>query len=324
MTFESLFKIQVLGELAKKATKRDKEIYNAYLKAYKDIEKRIAAFYIDLGLPLEDANKTWWVANEYNRLNMLKLQIEKELLKTLEEVDKHITKQTGILFQDAYALNNFAVSKYYDALLPYPALDKNTVKAAISSDMSKISDKTLMRKDRLAALVQVKDIVTSNLLEGLSLSEAAKRLQAIFGIDPRKPGLVDLKGLTYKSLRVARTEGHRVQEMANDMSWFESKDMGISGSRKFLAALDFRTREQSEDMDGQNSDEEGRFEFPDGKYYYIAQTGHPEWDINDRCTSLANLTNELPIELRRTGIGLMKNMSYSEYVKKYPMVEDLL
>jgi hypothetical protein len=323
MTFEMLFKLQVLGELSKRNIKRDKEIYSMYLNVYKDIEHRISTFYIDLGLPAEDAAKTWWIANEYNRLNILKLQIEKQMLNMLEGVDSYTERITAIRFQESYLFNNFAVSKFYDALIDYPLLDKNLIKAAVNSDMGKIGDKTLMRSDRLAAIQDVKKVMTSSLSEGLSYSDAGKLLQKVFGVDPTKPGLVDTKGLTYKALRVARTEGHRVQEMANDLSWQASRDMGITKSRRYLSILDPRTREQSSEMDGQESDEEGRFRYPDGNYYFIGQTGHPEWDINDRCDALTNLPDEIPSEFRGSVLGKIENMNFDDYVEKYPLVEDL-
>ena len=36
-------------------------------------------------------------------------------------------------------------------------------------------------------------------------------------------------------------------------------------------------------MNNQVANEDGKFKYPDGNYYYQHSTGNPAWDINDYC-----------------------------------------
>lgn len=142
--------------------------------------------------------------------------------------------------------------------------------------------------------------VTKQIAEGFdrgeSIANIQKRLDIEFGYRD-KAGRITQKarnlikqgkfahanGHIYQTYRIARTETMR---MANIQAKQAYQDLDMPDKRlQMLAVIDSRTRQQSIEMNGQISREDGKFKYPNGFYYFHGEAP-ARWSINDRETTV--------------------------------------
>lgn len=122
---------------------------------------------------------------------------------------------------------------------------------------------------------------------GKSYAVAAKRISDLTEADYKK------------ALRIARTEGGRVQSITKQRSYVEAKKKGVDLQKQWLSTLDKKTRHSHQTLDGQVVEIEEQFESEDG---YLADGprlfGVAKEDIHCRCTTIT-VVNGISPELRR-------------------------
>ena len=161
-----------------------------------------------------------------------------------------------------------------------------------------------LKKYTTEQLVRIRNAILSGLQANSSIRDMAKNLNKSLGI-----GLKN-------ALRIARTETHRITELGHYAAYRDAKKQGIEMKRKLIATLDDRTRAQSAQMDGQISNDEGLFKYPNDQYYLPGQTGHPEWDINDREVSIEIIEGYEPNVRRQREKGIIPEQSFQEWAKE--------
>jgi hypothetical protein len=104
------------------------------------------------------------------------------------------------------------------------------------------------------------------------------------------------------SLRVARTEAHRIQSMAYIDALLLLDDVGADYGKMWIATIDDRTREDHLEMDGQLADSDGVFTLPNGATGPApGLTGDASTDINCRCSAITLINGETPKQRRVDG-----------------------
>jgi SPP1 gp7 family putative phage head morphogenesis protein len=117
------------------------------------------------------------------------------------------------------------------------------------------------------------------------------------------------------SLRVARTEAHRIQAMAHEDSLGLLDEVGAEYVKVWVATIDNRTRDDHAMMDGEEADKDGIFTLPSGATGPgPGLTLSAQDDINCRCTWILKLNGELPEQRRVRGEGLVPYQTFSEKV----------
>ncbi len=173
----------------------------------------------------------------------------------------------------------------------------------------------LLDAKRLKQIADIMRVVELGIANGDTLIDIGVRADQILGlrdVDGKLlDGVVAKAGMTYDSLRIIRTELGRSYADAQQQIFEEAKDQGLNIRYMYVATMDNRTRRQSAKMDGQISDEQGRFQYPDGNWYYIHNTGHPEWDINDRCDTVPILDDGVGV--RKQGAGVVPYQTFEEW-----------
>ena len=142
-------------------------------------------------------------------------------------------------------------------------------------------------------------------------------------VNPRIP----TGGNTYNSIRIVRTEMSMMRSDSAIQALAESQALGIDERLMKLAALDSRTRKQSAIMDKTLSREDGKFKYPDGRYYYRGQTGVKRWDINDRGDAAPYIEGLEPT-VRRERVKSGKNVvqpygSFIDYAKRHGLTKSV-
>lgn len=126
-----------------------------------------------------------------------------------------------------------------------------------------------------------------------------------------------------KTMRIVRTEGHRIQIEAAYEQQQKAKKAGADIVKQWDATLDGRTRPTHRKLDGQIRDIDDYFEVNGHKAKYPSGFGRPEEDINCRCTLLQRARWALDdeeletLKKRAEHFGLDKTDDFNDFKKKY-------
>ena len=162
--------------------------------------------------------------------------------------------------------------------------------------------------------VTVQRELTRGIVQGSKYADIARNISA----------RVDV-GLRH-SYTIARTEGHRVTELAKIDTMAEARDeYGVKVLKRWDAALDDRTRIHHIMLDGQMVPVDQPFRVAGLTAMYPGGFGVPEEDINCRCTMEEIATWEIDADLARTKydgksgkiIDVGKISTFSGFKKKY-------
>jgi uncharacterized protein YoaH (UPF0181 family) len=192
------------------------------------------------------------------------------------------------------------------------AFDDEVIDAFLSGNqLSKISDSVLMAADRSKAISKMQQVITNGISQGHSYSKVANEINETIGKklvtkivkDKKTKVVTKITGQYWKSLQV-------------------TQKLGIETKLQLVSVLDAVTREQSAEMDGQISDEEGLFEYPNGVKAIPGNTGYPEYDVNDRETTIEIVEGYSPKNRRIIDIGIVAYKTFKEWSKEKGLTYD--
>lgn len=127
----------------------------------------------------------------------------------------------------------------------------------------------------------------------------------------------------YNAVRIARTEGHRIQQSATHDAQKAAKAKGADVVKQWDSTLDGRTRPTHRKLDGQIREVDEPFEVDGMKAMMPGDFGRPEEDINCRCVSLTRAKwalddDELKtLNERAEFFELDKAKVFEDFKKKY-------
>lgn len=133
-----------------------------------------------------------------------------------------------------------------------------------------------------------------------------------------------------KAMRIARTEGHRIQNRAQMDTLNKAKENGADVVKQWISTLDDRTRETHKILDGQIREIEDYFEVNGHKAKYPGGFGVASEDIHCRCCmgqrAKWNLDqDELDtLKDRVSYFDLDKSKDFEEFKKKYLQASDIV
>lgn len=127
----------------------------------------------------------------------------------------------------------------------------------------------------------------------------------------------------YNAMRIARTEGHRVQQQSQYNAITEAKKAGCDIVKQWDSTLDGRTRSTHARLDGQIREIDEYFEVDGKKALYPGAFGRPEEDIHCRCCCAQRAKwaldeDELRILQERADFyGLDKTADFEEFKQRF-------
>lgn len=158
-----------------------------------------------------------------------------------------------------------------------------------------LTEKSILKRSRIMA-DQVTQAIADSFANGSSIQAVQKKIDIIMGFRNARGQITqkakDLiiqgkfshrNGHIYQTYRIARTETMRMASIRTFeiFEGVEREDKRL----KLISVIDSRTRWQSALMNGQISDKNGRFKYPDGVYYKLGEQPK-QWSINDRETQV--------------------------------------
>lgn len=274
-----------------------RELKHEYAKALAEIEEKIKA--------LQAREQTQAVIYQMQYQLSLRTQISTILDKMQSSNYQTVSQYLENCYKEGF------VGAMYDLQgqgipLAFP-INQNQAIKAIQLD-SKISHG--LYKNMFLSIDQIKVKIASEisrgLASGMSYQQIARQLELVTGIDYNK------------TLRIIRTEGHRVQNQSALDAMHKAVDVGADVVKQWDATLDSNTRETHQELDGQivGIDEEFVIPSTGARAMTAGGFGDPSEDCNCRCCVLQraswNLENFNATKLDNES-GLLKSFEESDY-----------
>ena len=304
-----------------------KELEKQYARALKDITDKVKSFQADIDLldqalsqdGLDDATKALLQSQKRSKVyqqnyqKALKGQVSGVLDKLHGDNYATIDKYLKSCYETGY------IGTMYDIAgqgIPIIApIDQAAAVKAILTD-SKIVEGYYnhlgVNYDKLKKTITQE--ISRGIASGLPYSDIARNINNVSG-----SGLSNAK-------RIARTEGHRIQQTSSRDAQYAAKKKGCDVVKQWDSTLDGRTRDSHARVDGEirELDEE----FSNGLMFPGDPSGSAAEVINCRCTSNTRARWALDEEElntlkdRAAYYGLDKTKNFEEYKEKYLTASD--
>lgn len=248
------------------------------------------------------------IVRKYTDGLLEKIAKAKKPEKYYQQIEDYMIQQYGDLYhqykeQIVNSLNESGIEQRHlvEVTLQQPIIWKplELYKVLPTSQEFKITNKILSEKSILRRSKVLSNRVTSLLSDGFNKGESIQQIQRRLDIElgfRDKTGALTAKsrelikqgkfahanGHIYQNYRIARTETARMAHI-QQYKVYDSLDRDDK-RLKLLSVIDKRTRKQSAEMNGQVSNLEGQFKYPDGKFYKLGYQPS-QWSIMDRETS---------------------------------------
>ena len=284
-----------LEQLSKKRYKRmDNKLYNAYKDGLKQLKIEIKQ-YIDAYDSLSFSQRL-----QVER----QLQVATQINDVINEVAGKEERLLRSFISDegtqGYFGTFYALEGAENIQLSFAMLPESYIEGLVNTPVAgkKLSTRLYTNQSKLA------QEATNALLQGAFRGEGYSKVAKRVG---------ELTEANYKqALRIARTEGGRVQSTAKQRAYQEAKDKGIDIKKRWLSTLDKKTRHTHQSLDGQTVEIEEEFVSDGGaKAMGPRMFGKPQEDINCRCTTIT-IVNGIEPELRKD-IETKEIIKYNNY-----------
>lgn len=302
--------------------KRQKEVISASLDDEKAVlqalEKNYTTALADIKRNIKELQ-----ANPLTQSKAYQLEFQKQLEKQLTGIVDNLHGKNFASIADYLntCYNQGFLGTMYDLqgqgvplVLP---IDQEQVLKAVQ----KTGDNIKLANKLGVSTNQLKKDVLSELQRGL----ATELTYADIARNISSRGSADMN----RSMRIARTEGHRVQSEAKMDSLHAAKKKGADVVKQWDSTLDSSTRETHQELDGQIRELDESFTCSGGSAPYPGGFGDPAEDCNCRCCLLQRARWAVKDETsyqkwnNETG-GMIECSGYADFKEKYLKAADTL
>ncbi|WP_051669197.1 phage minor head protein [Carnobacterium jeotgali] len=292
--------------------KWNKELSLLNTKSYKAMDKELFTFYKDALKELKNEIKQ--TIDNYDKLTFSKrLEVDNQIKiankideilwemndKTNPAIHQYISGEANTGYYGVW----YALEEAENLQLNFPLLNESYIERLVEKKIAgkSFSKRLYEKRDDLA------EKVTTALLNGAVKGKG-------YAVVAKEIG--ELTEASYKqSLRIARTEGGRVQSAAKQKSYQEAVNKGVKMEKMWMATLDKKTRHSHQELDGQTVAVDKKFKFNGYTADAPRLFGRASLDINCRCTTIA-VVNGLTPNLRKDNVT-KKVVEYNKYSDWY-------
>ena len=298
---------EVIGIQLENEKKIINELKKTYEQAEKDIDEKIQMLMTD------ELTQSKIYQIEYQKA--LKGQIDTILDKMNSDNYETIHEYIKNCYEDSFIGTMYDLQAQGIPLIV--PIDQELVVKAIQLD-SKVSGSLYE-----AMGVNVKDLkksirseISRGISQGFAYQDMARNINNTMKI-----------GLN-KSIRIARTEGHRVNQESTFDGMTKAKEKGADVVKQWDSTLDGKTRPTHRQLDGQLRELNEPFEVAGHKAKYPGGFGIASEDVNCRCCILQRARwaldeDELQtLKNRAAYFGLDKSDNFDDYKRKYLEIND--
>ncbi|WP_150283783.1 phage minor head protein [Rummeliibacillus sp. TYF-LIM-RU47] len=265
---------KLLAEWSDKVTKKyEKELNSMYSEL---IKAALALLSSTFNSYEKDGKLTYTEMMKYKRLDSFHRQMN-VLINTMSKKQRDSLLD---LLEEHYEYSwdwmAWAIENEADIRLKNMKTKLDQVEKAMQNPISGLTLDETLEKNRRDIIIKVKREVTQSLVQGSTYKQTASRLTKAF------------EGDYVKSVRVARTETHRVREQASLESAQEANSQGIIMVKRWMNMKDERVRRTPKanhlSLGGQSVPVDKPFDLGGGETGQApGMTGYAHHDINCRC-----------------------------------------
>lgn len=270
--------IDVEKEIQQMFLSHEKDAYDTlqgiYLQSLIDVKEKMRV--LDkrveelLKRPDYDASHVQSILFQYQYFEYLESQINGIVDQLEYETGTYLRDYITEAYTDGYISANYVLN-HQDIPIITP-VDMDQVLLSVNRPIEGMTFSQRNRGNMNDFKQKVKTEVTKGIVQSLSYHEISKNLSRV------------TEESLYKSMRIARTEGHRVQNEATFQQSLDAQDRGCDIIKVWNSTLDGRTRNTHQKLDNQVRELEEHFDSPSGaKALYPAGFGIASEDINCRC-----------------------------------------
>ena len=258
-------------ETIKMSLEEERKVLNSLKKEYTEAKKQVKKKIDDL-MSRGDANLPH-VIHQVQYQKAIESQIDEALNKLKSGEYQTISDYLEESYGTGFTSSLYRLQKQGLPLI-FP-MNRNEIIKAVQLN-SKISGGLYKRLgiNTKAMKNAIRQEVTRGISSGMSSADIARN------IDNR------MNSGLYNSYRIARTEGHRINQDASFDAMKKAKDAGADVVKQWDSTLDGRTRPHHRMLDGQVRELEDPFEVEGLQAQYPSGFGKASEDINCRCVVL--------------------------------------
>lgn len=285
-----------------------KELEQVYKQALKDVEKKIAEL-----SSRRDMENLQSIIYQKQYQEALKAQLEGVIANLQSGEYATISDYLQRCYEDGYLGVMYDLqAQGIPIIVP---IDQAQVTQAIQTD-TKLSKGLYARlgEDINKLKTSIRAEISRGIATGLMYNDIAEKIAKSFNNTPFSKAYNN-------AMRIARTEGHRIQVTAADHAQHKAKEKGANIVKQWDATLDSRTRDSHMRVDGEIRELDEPFS--NGLMYPGDPSGDAAEVVNCRCALLQRAKSELgeseleTLKKRAEYFGLDKTKNFDEFKDKY-------
>lgn len=250
-----------------------RNLEKAYKSALDEINTKIADYTLRISKNADDTSAIY--QKQYQE--MLKSQVEASIQALHSTNYTEISKYLEDSYKNSYAGTFYNMQKQ-GVPLAIPMNQEDMIRAITLN--SKISEGLYKRLG--VDTQQMKKRITAEVTRGIASGSSWEQIAKQIGMK---------SGVTYSNaVRIARTEGHRIQQQSSLDAMNKAKSKGADIVKQWDATLDGKTRSTHRELDGQIVELNQKFKSSQGDVEAPGMFGIPSEDCNCRCCLLQRAT----------------------------------
>ena len=200
--------------------------------------------------------------------------------------------------------------------LLFPIDQDQVTKAVLNDSKLSVPMYTRLGEDVNTLKLAVRAQISRGIANGSTWNQMAQELAKNMVNSP-------FQTAQYNAMRIARTEGHRIQQQSQYDAMEKAKQHGAEVVKEWNATLDARTRPDHMSLDGQIREIDQPFTLGSLKAQYPGDFGRPEQDIHCRCCALQRARWALgekeleQLKSRAEYLELDKAKDFGEFQQRY-------
>ena len=200
--------------------------------------------------------------------------------------------------------------------LLFPIDQDQVAKAVLNDSKLSVPMYTRLGEDVTTLKLAVRAQISRGIANGSTWNQMAQELAKNMVNSP-------FQTAQYNAMRIARTEGHRIQQQSQYDAMLKAKEHGADVVKEWNATLDARTQPDHMSLDGQIREIGDPFTLGSLKAQYPGDFGRPEQDIHCRCCALQRARWALgekeleQLKSRAEYLELDKAKDFGEFQQRY-------
>jgi len=220
--------IQLINKIVDRLVKgSEREVIKRYAKTLAEIRGMLGLLYEKYE---SDGILTYDELAKFDRLQKFLNEINQEVATNYKDIAKTFADTLEKVFKEGYYLTAWGIETVAQAKLAFSTVPSDVILEAINNPVSGLTLKHRLEKNRAEIVYRIQQEVTQGLVKGETYREMAGRLKTA------------LEGDAAKSVRIVRTEAHRVQESAKHGAAEHAERNGVIMMKQWNSSEDSRVR----------------------------------------------------------------------------------